>query len=116
MSATPVPNAGVVPSLLSISKSIRQLLNISLVELELAAGQDQLLLCLADNGDTYVTEAAQQLSVRMSTISKMADILCGKGWVTKGVYIEDQRRVRLRLTEKGEHCGRCPPSSLPTGA
>ncbi|KAB0682002.1 MarR family winged helix-turn-helix transcriptional regulator [Aureimonas leprariae] len=94
-------DATLIPHLLSIAKSFRQLIDINLAECGVAAGQDQFLLCLAEEGDMSVVELATRLSVRPSTISKMADILSRKGWAERGIYSDDQRRVRLRLTDEG---------------
>lgn len=91
-----------VPHLLSIAKTIRQLLSIRLAECAVEPGQDQLLLCLSDQDHLTGSEIAERLFVRPSTISKMTDRLCRNGWVIRTNDIKDHRRVRVGLTADGK--------------
>lgn len=90
-----------LPHLLSISKTIRQLVSLKLAECEVAAGQDQFLLSFADREAVSVADIASRLSVRASTVSKMTDILQRKGWVVRQADSDDARKVLVQLTEAG---------------
>ncbi|KAB0676291.1 MarR family transcriptional regulator [Aureimonas leprariae] len=90
-----------LPHLLSVSRSVRQLLAMRLVDLDVAVGQDQFLLSFEDDGQVSVAEIAIRLSVRASTVSKMTDRLAAKGWVVRSADNEDARRVLVHLTDEG---------------
>ncbi|KAB0680304.1 MarR family transcriptional regulator [Aureimonas leprariae] len=90
-----------LPPLLSISKSVRQLVGIKLADIDVAVGQDQFLLLFENHAPRSVIDIANALSVRASTVSKMADILERKGWVVRLPDVTDARRVLLHLTDSG---------------
>lgn len=87
--------------LLSVAKSTRSLVGIKLSDIDVVVGQDQFLLLLADLKTAAVNDLAARLSVRPSTVSKMADILRRKGWIERSPDPADARRVLVRLTEAG---------------
>lgn len=95
-------DGGLIQPLLSVAKSVRQLVGLKLAAVEVMVGQDQFLLLFADGAPRSVLEIADALSVRASTVSKMTDILERKGWVTRWPDSQDARRVLLRLTEAGQ--------------
>lgn len=91
-----------LPYLLSIAKSVRQLVSLKLAECGVVVGQDQFLLCFADEEAVSVAALAERLSVRASTVSKMADILQRKGWVGRQSDDHDARKVLVHLSEAGQ--------------
>lgn len=90
-----------VERLLAIAKSMRVVTALQLERIGLNAGQDQFLDVLGEEENLTVGEAALRLNVRPSTVSKMADRLCGKGLVERLEDDTDARRTRLCLTEAG---------------
>jgi DNA-binding MarR family transcriptional regulator len=97
----PVAAAELLPHLISIAKSVRQLVAIKLAERDIAPGQDQFLLCFENGVARSSACVAASLSVRASTVSKMVDILERKGWVVRRPDERDARKVLLSLTEAG---------------
>ena len=96
-------SAGVhlVPHLLSVSKSMRQLMQFALAELDISVGQDSFFLTFEGQEARAVIDVAAALSVRPSTVSKMVDILEKKGWAERQRDDQDLRKVLIRLTPKG---------------
>jgi DNA-binding MarR family transcriptional regulator len=90
----------VVPSLVAIAKLTRCLLTLKLAEVGLFNGQDELLLSLEADIPRSVSDLAEALDVRPSTISKMIDRLGEKGLVERGRGA-DQRRVLVSVTAAG---------------
>ena len=93
---------GLVPSLLSISKSTRAFLALLLVEIDLHPGQDQLLMRLDPGEPVSVSALAELLAVRPSTVSKMLDRLIEKHLVQRASNSADARRTMVSLTPAGE--------------
>jgi DNA-binding MarR family transcriptional regulator len=93
-------DARVVPTLLSISKSMRALHGIKLATLGFHIGQDELLM-VADEKGTSVSSIADLLSVRPSTVSKMMDRLVDKGLMERIGDGKDARRTLIRITPDG---------------
>jgi DNA-binding MarR family transcriptional regulator len=93
-------DAGVVPALLSISKSMRALHGIKLATLGFHIGQDELLIVVDEQG-TSVSSIADQLAVRPSTVSKMMDRLVDKGLMERIGDGKDARRTLARITPDG---------------
>ncbi|GGE15276.1 hypothetical protein GCM10011390_37990 [Aureimonas endophytica] len=92
---------GLVPHLLSVAKSARQLMQLALADLDVAVGQDSFLLAFAGQEARSVIDLAVALSVRPSTVSKMVDILEKKGWAARGRDEHDLRKVLVKLTPEG---------------
>ncbi|KAB0682058.1 MarR family winged helix-turn-helix transcriptional regulator [Aureimonas leprariae] len=90
-----------VPHLLSIAKSVRQLVGIKLAGTEVLVGQDAMLLLFDGDEALPVSEVACRLSVRPSTVSKMADRLVAKGWLVRQTGPDDARQTLVRLTGDG---------------
>jgi DNA-binding MarR family transcriptional regulator len=90
----------VVPSLVAIAKLTRCLLTLKLADVGLFNGQDELLLSLEVGVPMSVSDVAEALDVRPSTVSKMVDRLSERGLVerSKGA---DQRRVLVSVTAAG---------------
>lgn len=97
-----IPEPEILPPLFSIAKTVRQLVSLKLADIEMAAGQEQLLLCFEDDETFSISRIADRLSVRASTISKMTDILERKGWVGRHSDGKDARRVLVQLTARGQ--------------
>ncbi|WP_244493709.1 MarR family winged helix-turn-helix transcriptional regulator [Aureimonas sp. AU4] len=94
--------AGLVTSLLSISKTTRAFLSLLLTEIDLHPGQDQLLHRLVPGQPVSVSALADQLAVRPSTVSKMLDRLIEKQLVNRSSNATDARRTMVMLTPAGE--------------
>lgn len=94
--------AGLVTSLLSISKTTRAFLSLLLAEIDLHPGQDQLLHRLIPGQPISVSALAEQLAVRPSTVSKMLDRLIEKQLVNRSSNASDARRTMVMLTPGGE--------------
>ena len=90
-----------VPTLLSISKTTRALMGLKLAEIDLHQGQDELLAVLSEDDAMRVSELANRLSVRASTISKMMDRLAEKGLVERRAHPRDGRITMVLLTPAG---------------
>jgi len=102
VTADDAEEAGLVTSLLSISKSTRAFLSLLLVEIDLHSGQDQLLHRLTPGEPVSVSALADQLAVRPSTVSKMLDRLIEKQLVNRSSNASDARRTMVMLTPEGE--------------
>ena len=87
-------------ALIMLAKATRALHAMRLREIGFQPGQDELILILDQQGKT-VSAVADELDIRPSTVSKMADRLVEKGLVTRVSYPRDQRKTMLKITEKG---------------
>ncbi|WP_062018202.1 MarR family winged helix-turn-helix transcriptional regulator [Aureimonas sp. AU4] len=94
--------AGLVASLLSISKSVRALMGLRLAELGLHPGQDELLLVLKDGTPQPVSQIAERLNVRASTMSKMKDRLKEQQLLSESTDAIDARNTWVQLTPSGQ--------------
>lgn len=83
------------------ARMIRTILAARLLEHGLYAGQDALLLKLAEEDGLSPSILAQRLSVRPPTITKTINRLQIQGFVTKQVSVTDQRQTHIFLTERG---------------
>jgi DNA-binding MarR family transcriptional regulator len=90
-----------VPTLLSIAKSTRQLVKIKLAEHGFHNGQDELLLALDERKSISVSELATALYVRPSTVSKMVDGLAKRDLVRRAASISDGRNTIVQITAGG---------------
>lgn len=93
--------AELVAALLSISKSVRALMGLRLAELGLHSGQDELLLVLKDGSLQSVSQIAERLNVRPSTVSKMKDRLEQRQLLTESANAIDARNTWVQLTSAG---------------
>jgi DNA-binding MarR family transcriptional regulator len=73
-----------------------------LAELELFAGQEQVLQALAASGLMTMGELAAVLRVRPPTASKTVSRLAALGLVERHAEPDDARVVRVKLTEEGQ--------------
>ncbi len=90
-----------VPGLVSIAKSVRQLMALKLAPIDVLVGQDQLLGVLDAEHAKSVLDIATELSVRPSTVSKMLDQVGKKGWTLRQGDQDDRRKTLVRLTPEG---------------
>lgn len=96
-------NRGVVVSRLqSVARLTRTVLAKRLLEQGLYAGQDKIILALAEeNGQTPGT-LAQKLRVKPPTITKTINRLAAQGFLEKRASDVDARRTHIFLTPAGE--------------
>lgn len=73
-----------------------------LLESGLYAGQDQIMLALADGKPLTPTALANALSVRPPTITKTINRLQAQGFLTKTPSENDGRQAEISLTDKGQ--------------
>ncbi|MEX6507227.1 MarR family winged helix-turn-helix transcriptional regulator [Jiella sp. M17.18] len=92
----------IVPALLCIAKSTRAFNTLSLAEIGLHPGQDQLLDRLDPEHPVTVSTLAEDLGVRPSTVSKMLDRLVEKALVERCASSADARQTMVRLLPTGE--------------
>jgi len=92
----------IVPALLCIAKSTRAFNTLSLAEIGLHPGQDQLLDKLDADHPVTVSSLANDLGVRPSTVSKMLDRLVEKGLVERCASRADARQTMVRLLPTGQ--------------
>lgn len=88
-------------SALGAAQAIRALVGLRLATLGLASGQDRMLIALRDTRGLSVSTLANKLTVRPSTVSKMADRLAEKGLLTRLDDPNDHRRTYVELTPEG---------------
>lgn len=65
------------------------------------AGQDQIMLLLAQEDGQTPSQLANRLGVRPPTITKTINRLAGQGFLTKSPSVEDARQAHVMLTETG---------------
>lgn len=83
------------------ARSARTALAARLLETGLYAGQDQIMLALADGNPLTPTALAQALNVRPPTITKTINRLQSQGFLDKSPSQSDGRQAEISLTEKG---------------
>jgi DNA-binding MarR family transcriptional regulator len=65
------------------------------------AGQDQIMLALAQDDGQTPSQLALRLGVRPPTITKTINRLAGQGFLVKAQSTEDARQAHISLTETG---------------
>lgn len=93
----------IVSRLLSIAKLTRAMLGLKLAEIDLCAGQDQLLSVFQGTTRASISTLANAVSVRPSTVSKMVDRLIEKGLMQRFRDPNDARTTLVELTPFGQH-------------
>jgi len=93
----------IVSRLLSIAKLTRAMLGLKLAEIDLCAGQDQLLSVFQGPSRASISTLANAVSVRPSTVSKMVDRLIEKGLMQRLRDPNDARTTLVELTPLGYH-------------
>jgi DNA-binding MarR family transcriptional regulator len=84
------------------ARLIRTILATRLLEYGLYAGQDAVLLRLAEEDGLSPGLLAQKLGVRPPTITKTISRLQAQGFVIKKASETDQRQTHIFLTERGQ--------------
>lgn len=97
----PGPPPASIQSMLILSKVTRLYVGLKLEALKLDNGQDELLIALHSVGSTTVSQIADLIHVRPSTVSKSIDRLEAKGLVQRHRNENDGRVRVVRLTEDG---------------
>lgn len=93
--------AGLVASLLSISKAVRALMHLRLTDLGLYPGQDEMLLVLSDEAPLPVGQIAERLNVRVPTVSKMKERMVQQRLISEFSKATDARNTWVQLTPDG---------------
>ncbi|GGD28640.1 MarR family winged helix-turn-helix transcriptional regulator [Aureimonas glaciei] len=99
--ATDIDFGELAEDLVILSKRIRAVFGIALVETDFHAGQDHMMMVLVPGTDIPVSELAMELDVRPSTVSKMVDRLAERGLVVRLPDAKDNRKTLLRITAEG---------------
>lgn len=98
-----LPAAGTLSSVLTMAaRSMRTTLSRHLLETGLYAGQDGVILALAETGGMAPSALAQRLGVKAPTMTRTIVRLEAQGFLTRAAEGGDGRMVRVRLTEAGE--------------
>lgn len=84
------------------ARMMRTILATRLLEHGLYAGQDAVLLKLAEEDGLPPGILAQRLGVRPPTVTKTISRLQAQGFVTKQASESDQRQTHVFLTERGQ--------------
>lgn len=93
--------AGILQPLQHSARMMRTVLATRLLEHGLYAGQDAVLLKLAEEDGLPPSILAQRLGVRPPTVTKTISRLQAQGFVTKQASASDQRQTHVFLTEQG---------------
>jgi DNA-binding MarR family transcriptional regulator len=106
LSARPVaaddPDFGAFASdLVTLSKLIRVVFGVALLETQFHNGQDHLLMVLIPEAPLAVSKLAAELDVRPSTISVMVDRLADRDLVVRLTDARDSRKTLIALTAAG---------------
>lgn len=90
-------------ALVVAARAHRTLMTRALAAAGLFAGQETVIMALADAGETGATPGAvaDALGVRAPTMTKTINRLAAQGFVDKRASTSDQRMTELRLTAKG---------------
>ncbi|MBW3096376.1 MarR family winged helix-turn-helix transcriptional regulator [Pseudohoeflea coraliihabitans] len=92
----------VLAAIAQVARSSRTTLNQCLSAHGLYAGQDQLMLALAQKGSQTAGALAQMLGVRAPTLTRSITRLAAQGLVRRAVSPEDGRLTLIELTEQGK--------------
>lgn len=91
----------IVEELLHVAKLTRAYVDIALRVADLHPGQDELIYVLTTKPIMSVSEIADLLHIRSSTVSKTTDRLVAKGLVERVPFESDHRKIALVLTPAG---------------
>lgn len=99
----PAPGPGTVSTILTMAaRSMRTTLSRHLLETGLYAGQDGVILALAETGGMAPSALAGRLGVKAPTMTRTIARLEVQGFVTRNAEGGDGRMVRVVLTPEGE--------------
>ncbi|WP_230790331.1 MarR family winged helix-turn-helix transcriptional regulator [Aurantimonas coralicida] len=91
----------IIEELLQVAKLTRTYVDIALRVAHLHPGQDELICVLTTEPTMTVSEIADLLHIRSSTVSKTTDRLAAKGLVERVPFESDHRKTALVLTPAG---------------
>lgn len=95
------PNGVVAAALVQTARAARTKLTRNLADHGLYAGQDGVILALAETDGQSPGEIAASLGVRAPTITKTVNRLAAQGFVEKRASAADGRKALVHLTERG---------------
>ncbi len=76
-------------------------------DIQINAGQMQLIMSLWDNDGLNVQQLAQQNCLKKSTVSTMLPKMIEAGMLTQKTSSDDHRQQIITLTEKGQNLKEC---------
>ncbi|MAY29429.1 MAG: transcriptional regulator [Aurantimonas sp.] len=94
-------NGNTVKELLLVAKMTRAYVEIALRDADLRHGQDEFLNVLTVEPMLSTSDIASKLDISTSTVSKMTDVLSGKGLVERVPNDADHRKTLVVLTPLG---------------
>ena len=92
---------GIMQDVNNAARFGRTMLAVKLLKLNLYAGQDQLMLALAQLDGQTPSALAAEIGVRPPTVTKTIARLQAQGFLTKTESAEDARQAHIFLTEAG---------------
>ncbi|MDX3927700.1 MAG: MarR family transcriptional regulator [Shinella sp.] len=94
--------AGVAAAIVQAARSMRTVLSRNLLETGLYAGQDGVILALAENGGMTAGGLAAKLGVKAPTMTRTIGRLEAQGFVERRTDNGDGRLTVVHLTEAGQ--------------
>lgn len=98
----PVDHLSLAPVLSSAARSLRTVLSRNLADAGLYAGQDGVILLLAEGEALTPGQLAQRLGVKAPTMTRTVGRMEAQGFVTRKPDGDDGRAVKVHLTEAGQ--------------
>lgn len=95
--------ADLSPALTQAARSMRTVLTRSLADSGLYAGQDSVILALAEEDGLPAGSLAQKLGVKAPTITRTIGRMEAQGFVERRADAEDARLTKVYLTESGRN-------------
>ncbi|KAA0701042.1 MarR family transcriptional regulator [Neorhizobium sp. P12A] len=95
--------ADLSPALIQAARSMRTALTRSLTESGLYAGQDGVVLALAEQDGLPAGALAQKLGVKAPTMTRTIGRMEAQGFVERRADTEDARLTKVYLTENGRN-------------
>ena len=92
--------AGILETVPLVMRAVRSVMRSHGTQ-HLSIPQFRTLGYLHRHGGASLSEAAQHIGLRPPTMSKMIDVLVGRGLVERDTHVDDRRRVTLRLSAAG---------------
>jgi DNA-binding MarR family transcriptional regulator len=92
---------GIMQDVNNAARLGRTMLAVRLLKQNLYAGQDQLMLALAEHDGQTPSALAAATGVRPPTVTKTISRLQAQGFLTKTESAEDARQAHILLTESG---------------
>lgn len=106
------PDGGVAAALVQTARAARTKLTRNLADHGLYAGQDSVILALAEADGRSPGEIAASLNVRAPTVTKTVNRLAAQGFVEKRECAADGRKALIHLTERGREALRSVDAAI----